>query len=213
MVRGILLIHAATVRMPFRHGAVDTLWPAPSSSPHGGRLGIRPYRAVFPGVIFLYDSYRLLSTFLLTHVGLLSILLSTATGNANSPGRRQRVAGSGADGEAYRARQAASGRTHGCSGKAGDGREKATGSFPIWKQPRKHGLMKNLGIHFNRLQFVTNWIFDISAPKTAERGESDNIRTRVRQARDLPVRGASRPAHETEISSQELLTFASSSHR
>ncbi len=86
-------------------------------------------------------------------------------------------------------------------------------SFPIWKQPRKDGYLKNIIINFNRLQFVTNWIVDILAPKTAERGESDNIRTRVRQARDLPVRGASRPAHETEISSQELLTFASSSHR
>ena len=32
--------------------------------------------------------------------------------------------------------------------------------------------------------------FDISAPKTRERGESDNIAERVRQARDLPARRA-----------------------
>ena len=62
--------------------------------------------------------------------------------------------------------------------------------FPIWKQPRKNGQLMNLGIHLNWLQFVTNWLFDISAPKTAERGESDNIRTRVRQARDLPAQRA-----------------------
>lgn len=123
----------------------------------------------------------------------LSIFISTATGNANSPGRRQRVAESVAVTPGIRSawRPFSQGWTRKRARPASSKEDRGTTrSFPIWKQPRKHGLMKNLGINFNRLQFVTNWIFDISAPETRERGESDNIVARVRQARDLPARRA-----------------------
>ena len=63
----------------------STLWPAPSSSPYGGRFGIRLYRAVFPGVIFLYAIYRPLSISLLTFVRLLSILIFTSDGEREQP--------------------------------------------------------------------------------------------------------------------------------
>lgn len=78
----------------------STLWPAPSSSPHGERLGIHPYRAVFPGVIFLYAIYRPLSIQLLTFVRLLSIFdfhqrrgTRTAWQTPASSGKRRGISG------------------------------------------------------------------------------------------------------------------------